>query len=107
DDLLGDARGRDVARHGESALAEQSGHLLGSLTIAHIDGDRSPALVEALGGRPPEPAHGSGDDRDSPLEVYLRQTTRAYFGAGQPRGRHLSGGERSKPAWSGGVSRPF
>ncbi len=55
-DLLRHSRRGDVTRHGERAIAERGGEILGACDVAHVHGDRGAAFVEALRRGASEPA---------------------------------------------------
>jgi len=75
-DFLGNARRGDITGYGERAVAEGLCQGFGATRVADVDRDRCPALVEALGGRAPEPARGARDDGDASGEVRWRDGRR-------------------------------
>src|SRR5207247_11357203 len=68
-DLVGDAVCRDVARHGEGALADFLRQRLGALAVADVHRDRGAALVQARCDSPSEAAPRTGDDGDAPRKI--------------------------------------
>src|SRR5438093_9054528 len=68
-DLIGDAVRRDVARHGEGALADFLRQRLGALAVADVHRDRGAALVQARYDSPSETAPRTGDDGDAPHKI--------------------------------------
>src|SRR4029450_9166116 len=60
---------RDVARHGESALADFPRQRLSALAVAHVHRDRGAALVQARCGSLSEAAPRTSDDGDAPCKI--------------------------------------
>src|SRR5262249_2977276 len=68
-DLVGNVVLRDVARHGEGALADFLRQRLGALAGADVNGDRRAALVQARCSSPSEAAPRTCHDGDAPSEI--------------------------------------
>src|SRR4029077_20033900 len=74
-DLVGDAVRRDVARHGEGALADFLRHRLSARAVADVHPDRGSALVQTRCGSPSEAAPRTGNNGDAPgkISVFHRE----------------------------------
>jgi hypothetical protein len=70
-DLVGDAVRRDVARHGEGALADFLRQRLGALAVANVDRDRGAALMQTRCGSASEAAPRTGDNGDAPRKIRI------------------------------------
>jgi hypothetical protein len=68
-DLIGNAVRRDVAGHGESALADFLRQRLGALAVPDVHRNRGTALVQTRRGSPPEAAPRTGNNGDASRKI--------------------------------------